>query len=385
MSIFARKGPDLLPGVDPEVDCQPASAPQPPPADIDVVAAWRPRRTRFERWLEKLALAVEAPLQRWIAAPHLNPLYYTGTLSVLLLGVVAATGVYLFFFYSYGFQESYRSVAILEGLLTGRTVRAVHRYASGALLITSLIHAFRLLFQSRVRGPRWLAWVSGVVMAVFILLAGITGYWLVLDQRAQLITDAVLNLAVAYTPYGEALANWWVGLAQDPLGWVVVAAVFVVHFILFLALAGFLWLHVLRLSRPRLMPAIYWLAAATGLLIVAGVLLPVGLLPPLDWARLPGAVSLDPLYLFWLPASLGEQPGWVWALGLAVIALGLALPWLPAGGPPPPAPPPRPGDPLAGDESAVELIRRLGELRDAGYLTDEEFQEKKRQLLEQIR
>ena len=67
----------------------------------------------------------------------------------------------------------------------------------------------------------------------------------------------------------------------------------------------------------------------------------------------------------------------------AVQDLGMSGP--PAGGPPPPAPPPRPGDPLAGDESAVELIRRLGELRDAGYLTDEEFQEKKRQLLEQIR
>ncbi|MBL8058777.1 MAG: hydrogenase iron-sulfur subunit [Anaerolineales bacterium] len=300
------------------------------------MSAWRPRRTRFERWLEKLALAVEAPLQRWIAAPQLNPLYYTGTLAVLLLGIVAATGVYLFFFYSYGFQESYRSITIVEGLLTGRTVRAVHRYASGALLITSLIHAFRLYFQSRARGPRWLAWVSGVVMAVFILLAGITGSWLVMDQRAQLITDAVLNLAVAYTSFGEALGNAWIAVQTSPLGWVVVAVVFVVHFVLFLALAGFLWIHVLRLSRPRLLPAIYWMAAASGLLIVAGALLPVGLLPPLDLARLPGAVNLDPLYLFWLPASLGGQPGWVWVLVLAVVVAGLVIPWLPAGGPPAP-------------------------------------------------
>ncbi len=280
-------------------------------------------------------LALEAPLQHFIAAPQLNPLYYTGTLSVLLLLIVAGTGVYLFFFFSYGFEESYRAVAILEGLVTGRTVRAVHRYASGALLITSLIHAFRLYFQSRTRGPRWLAWVSGVVMTGGILLAGVTGYWLVMDQRAQLITDAVLNLAIAFTPYGEALGNWLIEIQRVGLGWVVVAGVFIVHFALFLVLAGFLWLHVLRLSRPRLLPAIYWLAAATGLLLLAGLLLPAGLLPPLDWTVLPGAVNLDPLYLFWLPSSLGGEPAWVWA-GVAVAAgLALAIPWLPAGPRPP--------------------------------------------------
>lgn len=337
MAIFRPKAPEVLPGVDPEQDCVAAPAPpMPSPAGApDLLEGWLPRRTPLERGLERLALALEAPLQRLITAPHLNPLYYSGTLSVLLLGLVAATGAYLFFFYGYGFEESYRAVAVVESFFTGSTIRAVHRYASGALLVTSLIHAFRLYFQGRSRGPRWLAWVSGVGMAVLILFAGITGYWMVMDQRAQLITDAFLNLLLAYTPWGEAAGNWLIAAQREGLGWLVMAALFVVHFALFLVAAGFLWLHVLRLNRPKVLPAIYWLAATTALMLLAGLLLPVGMLPPLDWGRAPGVVNLDPLFLFWLPLTRGEQPGWVWAVIMAVVAAGIAIPWLPARRPPP--------------------------------------------------
>lgn len=41
--------------------------------------------------------------------------------------------------------------------------------------------------------------------------------------------------------------------------------------------------------------------------------------------------------------------------------------------------------PVSADQSSIDTIRRLGELRDAGYLTDEEFQMTKTALLEHIR
>lgn len=51
--------------------------------------------------------------------------------------------------------------------------------------------------------------------------------------------------------------------------------------------------------------------------------------------------------------------------------------------------PRRSATPVAGpasrDQSPIDTIRRLGELRDAGYLTDEEFQMTKTSLLENIR
>lgn len=41
--------------------------------------------------------------------------------------------------------------------------------------------------------------------------------------------------------------------------------------------------------------------------------------------------------------------------------------------------------PAPQDQSPIDTIRRLGELRDAGYLTDEEFQMTKTSLLQNIR
>jgi putative oligomerization/nucleic acid binding protein len=48
-----------------------------------------------------------------------------------------------------------------------------------------------------------------------------------------------------------------------------------------------------------------------------------------------------------------------------------------------PAPPPPPAAAPPG-QSPFELIRQLGELHQAGFLTDEEFQAKKAKLLEKI-
>lgn len=297
-----------------------------PPVNLE---AFRHQRSRFERTLERLALLVEGPLERWIAAPQLNPLYYSGTLSILLLVVVAATGFYLFFFFGYGIHESYRSVSIVEGLLTGRTIRAIHRYASGALLLTSLIHAYRLFFMGRSRGPRWLSWVSGVAGSFVVLLAGITGYWLVMDERAQLVTQAALaTISSISQAWGEAAAAWLVSIEVGGVSWPVMLALFAVHFALFLILVGSLWIHVLRLQRPKILPAVYWFAAVVALMLVAAVLVPAGLLPPANPQVMPGPIDLDPLFLFWLPAALSGQPLWIWGVIAVVIAVVVAIPWL---------------------------------------------------------
>ena len=297
-----------------------------PPVDLE---AFRHQRSGLERGLERLALMVEGPLERWIAAPQLNPLYYSGTLSILLLAIVAVTGVYLFFFFGYGISESYRSVVIVESLLTGRTIRAIHRYASGALLLTSLIHAFRLFYMGRSRGPRWLAWVSGVGGTLLVFLAGVTGYWLVMDQRAQLLTQAALaTLSALSARWGEAAAAYLVSIELSGESVGIMFALFAAHFVLFLILVAFLWIHVLRLQRPKILPAVYWLAAVAALMILAAVFVPAGLLPPADPQVQPGQIDFDPLFLFWLPAALSGQPLWVWGVLIVLTAGAAVIPWI---------------------------------------------------------
>ena len=140
-------------------------------------------------FFERISLALEKPIAKIVGKPELNPLYHTGTITTFLLLVILVTGAYLTFFYQFGFDSSYQAVSRIEANFVGRIIRAAHRYASAAAVFTALLHGWRTFFQDRFRGPRWLAWVSGIVMAAMVWLIGITGYWLIWDERAE-----VLNL-----------------------------------------------------------------------------------------------------------------------------------------------------------------------------------------------
>src|SRR5688500_8740795 len=75
-----------------------------------------------------------------------NPLYHSGALTVGLLGVLLITGVYLLLFYRIG--APYASVAIITGdVWVGRWVRGVHRFASDAAVVATVVHAFRMFAQ----------------------------------------------------------------------------------------------------------------------------------------------------------------------------------------------------------------------------------------------
>jgi hypothetical protein len=47
------------------------------------------------------------------------------------------------------FEEPYLAVLRMDEPFVARTLRAVHCYASGALVVTTLLHAYRTLFMER--------------------------------------------------------------------------------------------------------------------------------------------------------------------------------------------------------------------------------------------
>lgn len=362
MSKRKTNEPELLPGADAEADCQPATALEAAfaPAEISSPAdeqdddhehairwdslestprhaggapapsPWLHGRPTWARRLESVALAVEKPVNRLTGTTQLNPFYHTGTIAVFLLVLVGLTGVYLFLFFQYGFDASYTAVTNrIETPFIARVIRAVHRYASGSLVIVTLLHAYRTLFMVRFRGPRWLAWVTGIVMTFFVWLAGVTGYWLVWDTRSQLITRSFLDFLQSVTPFGPAFAVLLDTAETTGVSWPILLGILAVHVLLFVALAVFFWLHIKRLKRPRWLPDMLWVALIGAVVLVVSAFFPLGMLPQADSARLPGAVSLDPLFLFYLP--LANRPllnALLWIALFAITAVGLVLPWL---------------------------------------------------------
>lgn len=296
----------------------------PAPEALAGFDAWRPRRGRWSVALERVALAAERLVNR-VTSAHYNPLYHTGTLAFLLLLIVGFTGVYLFLFFQYGYDASYDAVARMESQFIARTIRAIHRYASGAVVIVTLLHAYRTLFLEKFRGPRWLAWVTGIAMTLVLWLAGVTGYWLIWDERALLITDTFRGALEALTSWTPAFMVYLTGAGERGASWVFFLLILAAHVVLFLVAIGSFYLHIVRLRRPKWLPPLHWVVGVGVVLLVGALVFPAGMLAQADLGRLPAAISFDPIFLFFLPF-----PGacWLWAGLLVVTAATAALPWL---------------------------------------------------------
>jgi ferredoxin/cytochrome c2 len=282
---------------------------------------------RLLGFLEHISLRLEAPIQWLIHDPRFNPLYHTGTITIFLLAVILFTGIYLTMFYPFGFTFSYKAVAGIEANFTGRIMRAMHRYASDLAVIFALLHGWRTFFQDRFRGPRWLAWVTGVGMAVVLWLIGITGYWLIWDERAALLNQSLFNFLGNFRGGQTFLVDYIVGDAAGT-GWVFMMIVIVLHLGLSALVGYFLWLHLKRMSRAKWMPPRYWMIISIVVLFIAAALFPVGMLPPLNTTQLPAEAPIDLFYLFYLPAFLRGPQALFWSILLFIVGVVTALPWL---------------------------------------------------------
>ena len=290
---------------------------------------WFNPRPRWQIWLEKISLAIERPVNRLIGNPQLNPFYHTGTIALFLLLVVGITGFYIFLFFQNGFDASYNSVLTrIEGAFIARIARAIHRYASGALVITTLLHAFRMLFMDRFRGPRWLAWLTGILMTFILWLAGITGYWLIWDERAKLINEDFADFLTRFTPWGDRFRLWLLQAELNEKSWQVVFIILLVHIALFIVTALFFWFHIRHLNRPRWLPESAWMAGALVALLIMALLFPAGILSPANPNQFPTTVPLDPIFLYYLPLNETGWQNWLWGfMWLMTLVAGL-LPWL---------------------------------------------------------
>ena len=290
------------------------SAPTPSPVEENKINnnAWHTPQSNWAYWLERIALFFEKPINRLTGTNQLNPLYHTGTIASFLLMVVGVTGVYLFMFFQYGFDASHSATMRIEANSLGFVLRAIHNYASGALVITTLLHAYRMLFMENFRGPRWLAWSTGMVITAFLWIAGITGYWLIWDERAQLLNKSFARFLDIATPWSDKFQVYLVTAARNDTNWPFLMALFVVHVILFVTTAVFFYIHLLRLKRAKWLPNEYWTMGMGIILLIFSILFPLGVLTQANPALFPGMVKLDPIFLFFLPITNATANFAIW-------------------------------------------------------------------------
>ncbi len=279
-----------------------------------------------------------ARLDAWFNALYTwrwNPLYHSGALVAACLVVLLATGLYLLLFYRIG--SPYESVHAIDAQWWGgRWIRGLHRYASDLAVLAALVHAVRMFGQRKTWGPRAMAWVSGVVLLGILFVCGWTGYVMVWDVHAQLFAAEGARLLDALPIFSEPIGRAFTG--ERPIPGAFFFMNLFAHIVLPVGIALFLWIHVSRLARTRLLPPKPLLWGTVALFAAAAVLWPAPLAPKADLLRLPGDMPLDVVYGFWLPVTRTMDAGWVWLAAAGMTAAVLLVPVLtrPRGGKAPP-------------------------------------------------
>lgn len=241
----------------------------------------------------------------WVFGSRWNPVYGSGTIAVALLCGALVSGIYLICFYS--LTQPYESVAAIQShVWVGRWVRAFHRYTADAAVVAVLFHVVQLLIHGRTSGPRVLAWLTGVLLALGLFVAGWTGYVLVWDQHGQRVALAGGKLLELVPFLSDLVVPAFNGTTAISSSFFFMNLF--LHVVIPLAMIFGVWIHTARLNHPD------WLPPKPVVLVLAGSFLglslawPVPLQPKADLSTIPGEMPIDFVYGFWIPVSEWLSP-----------------------------------------------------------------------------
>jgi coenzyme F420-reducing hydrogenase delta subunit/quinol-cytochrome oxidoreductase complex cytochrome b subunit/Pyruvate/2-oxoacid:ferredoxin oxidoreductase delta subunit len=261
-----------------------------------------------------------------------NPLRQLGALAFLLLGVLAASGVYLYAVLDTSVSGAHASIDALarEQRFFGGALRSVHRYAADAFVLVTLLHLGREWLHGRYRGFRRFSWWTGVPLLAFMFISAVGGFWLNWDRLGQYSATASAELLDALPLFATPLTRNFLSNAavSDRL-----FSLFVfIHLGVPLLLLFGLWFHVQRISRAVLFPPRALTLGMCATLLVLALVRPVFSHASADLSVAPGELAFDWLLLFWHPLMEATSPLTVWLLVAGLFAVLFALPLLPQPG-----------------------------------------------------
>jgi len=262
--------------------------------------------------------------------PTLNPLRHLGSLTIFFLWIVLVSGLWLLIFFDTSVLGAYRSVEYLthEQWYLGGVMRSLHRYASDAAIITLALHMLKEFSFDRYRDNRWFSWFTGVPLVWLLIPLGFTGYWLVWDQLAQYVALTSAELLDALPIFTDSMArNFLSDSSLSDRFFTLMAFLHLIGMPLFLVLG--IWLHVFRISGPKINPPRALMAGTLLAMLILSLIYPAYSQGPAELDRVPEALGLDWYYLLVYPLVQQFSPAWVWGLLGGITLLLFAAPWLP--------------------------------------------------------
>jgi len=278
--------------------------------------------------IRRVFMAAEAVFNRAFG-DRMNPLYHLGPITFYLFWIVGATGLVLYAFFDTSVGGAYDSVeAITHGAFgAGSILRAVHRYASDAMMLTMLVHMLRYFAFDRLRGFRWVSWVTGVGLLWLAYIAGINGFMLPWDRLAQFVTQTSFEWLDWLPGFsGRLIRNF---ILPEHVSDRLFSLLVFIHIGVPLVMLLVMWVHVQRVPKAATQPPRPIALAMGIMLVVLAIVVPVASQGHADLHTAPAALTLDWFLLPIFPFINAGPLATVWAVALGGTGLLLLMPWLP--------------------------------------------------------
>jgi len=120
-----------------------------------------------------------------------------GGITAFLFLVETITGVLLMFYYRPTFEWAYHDMLALRDVVSFGVLREIHRWGAHAMVITVMLHMYRVFLTGSYKPPREFNWVVGVALLLLTFLLSFTGYLLPADQLAMWAVTVGTNMAGA--------------------------------------------------------------------------------------------------------------------------------------------------------------------------------------------
>ncbi|MBX2930447.1 MAG: cytochrome b N-terminal domain-containing protein [Chitinophagaceae bacterium] len=253
-----------------------------------------------------------------VYSTELNPLYHLGGITVFLFTVACISGIYIFIFYNINPRHAWDSVNNMSANIFNGWMRSIHRYSSDLLVIFILMHLLHTLFTSKFK--RLVSWISGIISFLIVITIGVTGFILVWDQKAKLAGYLTAKLFSSLPIFDPSIAGAFLLNDLSTVGGFFKVALFG-HIALSLITIIVIWIHVLRLSKPKILPPKKLMIYAFISLGIISLIVPVQSDPPAEASNLPIQTTFDWYYYFgyYLMKLFTVNQNWIILIGSGMI------------------------------------------------------------------
>ncbi|MBI3910000.1 MAG: cytochrome bc complex cytochrome b subunit [Armatimonadetes bacterium] len=267
-------------------------------------------------WWQTRAEALDIFDEYRVEPAKSNPWLATGALAYFLWVLILVSGFWLVIYYIPTTYQAFKSIERIQFQLPlGWVMRGVHKYGADAFLIAMIIKAYRMYFTAEHRRPNELTWCLTVLLLMFGMFSGLTGYLLIWNQRAYWATKVFATFPTymnePYVPelhQGRLIAQIMLGGAA--IGPATITRFYAGHYALSAVVILLVEVHFYRRGLKRMNLSGFQMFVAAAMLILVAAVLPAQMGRPADPSMTPERIYSDWYFLGLYHLYRIQDPFW---------------------------------------------------------------------------